>query len=154
LNEARQLVNEIISGDDLDDSLIKNIASIDQFFIQALSVEMEMAEKQKNAEKTSKLKLLLAKIQDLSTPAELKVLDRLLEVVDDEEKFTMALGEIEGSLSDQLLSYMSSIIAQYDERIKESSQDDQKQLIEALTKINKVYQVVLKHSMKQKLNAE
>ena len=73
LNSARSVLNRIVEAENPEEELLVNLASVDQFFIQALSGELELAEKNQQTERKSKLEIVLSRIQELSTPTELKI---------------------------------------------------------------------------------
>ena len=153
LAASRLVIDQIINHENPDEALLQNLGSIDQFFIQELSAEMELAEKQKLTERKIKLEDLLNKIQELTTPPELKVLEQLLDVADNEKELNIAVNDIDNQLSSQLIDYLTSIIGQYEERLKDISKNDRQEIEETLEKIKLVYNTVLKRSMKMKLSA-
>ena len=154
LTEARQTIDKIVNDDNPDNALLQNLGEIDQFLIQALSAEMELADKQQQLERKTKLENLLNKIQELTTPPELKVLDKLLDVVDNEQELIQSVTKIDEQLLSQLIGYLTSIIGQYEERLNEIEQADRNDIEETLTKLQLVYNAVLKRSMKMKLSSE
>ncbi len=154
LAASRLIIDNIINNDNPDEALLQNLGSIDQFFIQGLSAEMEIAEKQKLTERKIKLENLLNKIQELTTPPEMKVLEKLLDVVENEKELNDAVDEIDDQLSSQLIDYLTSIIGQYEERLKDTSENDRQEIEDTLKKIKLVYNSVLKRSMKMKLSAK
>ncbi len=151
LTDSRQAIEKIINADNPDEALLQNLNQIDQFFIQALSAEMELAEKQKQMERKNKLEKLLNKIQELTTPPELKELDKLLDVVDDEEELGRSVAKLDEQLLSQLTAYLTSIIGQYEERLQEVAKADKGEIEKTLAKIQLVYKAALKQSMKMKL---
>jgi len=154
LEASRHIIDKIINHDNPDEALLQYLGSIDQFFIQELSAEMEIAEKQKLAERKEKLENLLGKIQELTTPPELKILEQLLDMVDNKNELSKAVNQIDDQLSSQLIEYLTSIIGQYEERLKDISKNDRQEIVETLEKIMVIYNQVLKRSMKMKLSAE
>jgi hypothetical protein len=84
----------------------------------------------------------------------MKVLEKLLDVVENEKELNDAVDEIDDQLSSQLIDYLTSIIGQYEERLKDTSEIDQKEIEDTLKKIKLVYNSVLKRSMKMKLCAK
>jgi len=151
INSAREIINKIIEQENLEEALLNNLASVDQFFVQALSSELDLADQQKDEIRKKKLESLLNKIQEISTPPELKIMDHLLGEADDSEKLNKTIDGLDDQLSPQLIDYMTSVIGQYNERIEAASGEEKAELLQALEKIQEVYNAVLKHSMKQKL---
>ncbi len=154
LAASREVIDKIINHDNPDDALLQNLGSIDQFFIQELSAELELADKQKLTERKAKLEDLLNKIQELTSPPELEALEQLLDVVDNENELINAVNDIEEQLFSQLINYLTSIIGQYEERLKDTSKNDRQGIEETLEKIKLVYNAVLKRSMKMKISAK
>jgi len=154
LNAAREIINRILELDKMEEGLMENLASIDQIFIQALSGELELAEKQKQDERKKKLEELIQMIEEITTPPELKVLDNLLAVADNADVLSNAIYDLDEKINPKLIDYLTSIIGQYEERLNDSSDDDKRELEETLEKIKIVHKAVLKQSMKMNLKRE
>jgi len=154
LAASRLIIDNIINNENPDEAFLQNLGSIDQFFIQGLSAEIEIAEKQELTERKAKLENLLNKIQELTTPPEMKVLEKLLDLVENEKKLNDAVDEIDDQLSSELIDYLTSILGQYEERLKGTSENDRQEIEDTLKKIKLVYNSVLKRSMKMKLSAK
>jgi hypothetical protein len=151
IGQSRDLINKIIQTDEMEQAVIGNLNSIDQFFIQALSGELELAEQQKDQEKRSKLEKLLQFIQEITTPPELKVMDQLLEKADNSSELADEVKSLDAETLSNLIEYMTSIINQYEERMKTSNDEDKQKLEGNLNQIKTVYNAILKESMKQKM---
>lgn len=154
LAASRLIIDKIITQDNPDEALLQNLGSIDPFFIQELSSEIEIAEEQKLYDRKTKLENLFNKIQELTTPPELKVLEKLMDVVENEKELNNVMDDIDEELSSQLIDYLTSIIGQYEERLNETSKNDRQEIKETLEKIKLVYIFVLKRSMKMKLRGK
>ncbi len=151
LNSARSVLNRIVEAENPEEELLVNLANVDQYFIQALSGELELAEKNQQTERKSKLEIVLSRIQELSTPTELKIMDQLMSTADDDQQLAEAVKLIDENALNQLLEYMTGVIGQYQERLSGNNQKDRKELEDSLALINKVYSAVLKRSMRAKL---
>ena len=154
LAASRLIIDKIINHENPNEALLQYLGSIDPFFIQELSSEMEIAEKQKLSDRKTKLENLFKKIQELTTPPELKVLEKLLDVVENEKELKNVVDDIDGQLLSQLIDYLTSIIGQYEERLNETSKNDRQEIEETLEKMKLVYNSVLKRSMKMKLRGK
>jgi len=154
INSAREIINNILEEDNLQESLLNNLGAVDQFFIQALSAELELAEQKKDDVRKKKLEDLIALIQEITTPPELKVMDELLGSVDDKDELNQAISNLDENITQKLIEYMTSIIGQYNERISGTSGDEKDELVQALEKIQAVYSAVLKQSMQKNLKGE
>ena len=146
------MIDKILEFGKMEEGLMENLASIDQFFIQALSGELELAERQKQDDRKQKLEKLAHMIQEMTTPPELKVLDKLIVAADKEDELKELIIDLDDQIYPQVIDYMTSIIGQYEERIDSSTDDDKNELEESLEKIKLVYNAVLKHSMKMKMS--
>jgi hypothetical protein len=152
MNAAKEIINTIIAGESLEESLIKNIDHIDQIFVQALSSELEAAIKENLTERKEKLENLLQKIQELTTPPELKMVDNLLSAADDEGELENLLEEMKDQISPQLIDYMTSIISNFEEQINSAKGDSKDEIADTLKRLKSVYNAVLRRSMKLKLS--
>ena len=154
MNAAKEIINAIIDGESLEESLIKNIDHIDQLFVQTLSSELEVAIKENHTERKDKLEKLMHKIQELTTPPELKMVDHLLSAADDEGELEKLLEEIKDQISPQLIDYMTSIISNFEEQINAAEDDNKKEMADTLKRLKTVYNAALRKSMKLKLGEE
>lgn len=150
LKEAKDRIETLVDQEPLEEAILQNIAQIDQFFIQALSTELELAIKENQTNRKEKLERLLHKIQDITTPAELKLLDQLLATTEDEVKFTETIEDMEDQICSQLIDYLTSIISNYEEQIKTSKEEERSELKESLGRLKMVYNALLRKSMKMK----
>lgn len=150
MNAARETINTIIDEESLEEALIKNIEQIDQLFIQTLSSEIELAKKEKLTERKEKLKNLLHKIQELTTPPELKMVDHLLTAADNESDLENMLDEMKDQISPKLIDYMTSIISNFEEQINTEEGEGRDEMEDTLKRLKAVYNAVLRKSMKLK----
>jgi hypothetical protein len=153
-NEARDLIEMIINEESIEDTLMKNLNLIDQYFVQALASEMELAEKDNLTERKEKLEILMHLIQDLTTPAELKIVEQLLTVSKDEKKLDEMLAKLGDQINSQLIDYMTSIIGNYEEQIKAAKEDSKTELEDTFSRLKTIYNVVLRNSMKMKMGED
>ena len=153
INQARLLINQILESDNVERDLFSKLNQVDQFFIQALSIEIDLADQEKKEDRKQKLERILHAIQEATTPEELKALDNLLVYKDDEEKLVDEVRKLDPELISRLNDYLISLIANYEEQIKGSSDKDKAKVEEALESINKVYNKLLRESMKMKFES-
>ena len=152
MNAAKETINIIIEGESLEEALIKNIDQIDQLFVQTLSSELELAIKEKLTERKDKLENLMHKIQELTTPPELKMVDQLLSAADDEGELENLLDEMKDKINPQLIDYMTSIISNFEEKINAAEDENRDEMEDTLTRLKSVYNAALRRSMKLKLS--
>ena len=150
-NAAKEIINSIIEEESPEEALIKIIDQIDQLFVQTLSAELELAIKEKQTERKDKLGNLLQKIQELTTPPELKIIDQLLSAADKGELENL-LEEMKEQISPQFVDYMTSIISNFEEQINAADGDNQEEMKETLIRLKTVYNAVIRRSMKIKID--
>ena len=152
MNAAKEIINTIIEEESLEESLIKNIDQIDQLFVQTLSSELELAIKEKQTERKDKLEKLINKIQELTTPPELKMVDQLLTAADDEGELESLMEEMKDLIGPQLIDYMTSIISNFEEQTKADESESQDEMEDTLKRLKTVYNALLRRSMKLKID--
>jgi hypothetical protein len=153
IDQARELINDLTLKDNIEQELVPIMNQIDQFFIQALSIELEFAEKENNSDRKSKLENILHTIQEITTPRELKVLDNLLSHQDDEEKLIKEIRKLDSEIVTRLNDYLITLITNYEEQKKEASGEDIKSIEEVLDKVTNIYNMLLRESMKMKFSS-
>ena len=152
LKVAKDRVEVLIDQEPLEEAILNNREQIDQFFIQALSTELDLAIKENQTHRKEKLERLLNKIKDITTPMELKLLDHLLSAADNEVTLAETIEEIEDQISTQLIDYLTSIISNYEEQIKTT--EEESEMKESLERLKMVYTAVLRKSMKMKFGGK
>ena len=154
VNEAKEQIEIIISEEPIEDKLMENLNLIDQYFVQALTSEMELAVKDNQVERKEKLEKLMQLIQDLTTPAELKIVEQLLTVSKDEKKLGEMLNKLGDQINTELIDYMTSIIGNYEEQIKTAEEGNKAELEDTFSRLKTIYNVVLRNSMKINLGGK
>jgi len=154
VNEAKEQIEIIISEEPIEDKLMKNLNLIDQYFVQALTSEMELAVKDNQVDRKEKLEKLMQLIQDLTTPAELKIVEQLLTVSKDEKKLDEMLNKLGDQINTELIDYMTSIIGNYEEQIKTAEEGNKAELEDTFSRLKTIYNVVLRNSMKMNLGGK
>ena len=150
VNQAVENIDRIIESESIEESLIRNINLVDQLFVQALAGEIQKSENAKDDARLEKLNKLLGMIQELSTPPELKLLEGLLEAVEDEPKLDQMLNELDDESSGRLTEYLTSLISGYEDRSSVDGEDEE-QIAETLEKLKVVFNTLLRKSMEKKM---
>ena len=151
IKSAVEVINRIVQNDSIEEGLMQNIGSVDQFFVQALNGEINAAEKTKNEERKNHLIELYNYIQELSTPPELKKVEELLEVVDDEQKIKEIIDEIAPEFMEKLIGYLTSIISSYEEQSVKDDPENGDQIKDTLASLKLVFNQLLRKSMQDKM---
>jgi len=148
---AVETINQIIENKSIEESLMQNIGLVDQFFVQALSEEINLAEEGKEDERKTKLIKLFQIIQELTTPPELKKVEELVAISDNSNKLEAVLNEMDPELSEKVINYLTSIITNYEEQATQGEGENLEQLNETLSKLKKVFNELLRKSMESKM---
>jgi hypothetical protein len=151
ITETKKQIDMILESDSLEEALYTNIRSIDQFFVQVLSTELNEAKESKNTQKEEKLAELLQIIQKLTTPPELEAIEALLSASGDEENLSAAIGQLDQQLMSRVIEYLTSLISNYDEQIASGTAENIGQMKETQGKLQLVFNSLLKESMEQKM---
>lgn len=152
LNNAVEQINSLLKMEPLEEAILQNLDKIDQYFIQALSAELERATAEKQNERKEKLELLLHKIQEISTPAEMKIVEKLMAIADNEKELNNLIEEMKDQISSQLVDYLTSIVNNFGEQIADAEEKNKKELENTLNKLNNVYKAIIRKTMKMKLS--
>jgi len=145
MNEAKQLLEKIVSVEKIEEELEKNLHVINDFFIQVLQTELSAARKDGNLERIQKLERIMIVIEKASAPAkEIKFFENLLEFKDQDD-LDRLISENSANINQAFLDLMNNIVNQV------QKQDNQPELFE---KVRTVHKAVLRHSMKKKMEAD
>lgn len=151
LSDTVDIIDRIIESESVEDGLMQNIGLIDQFFVQALSSEINLAEQNDHEDRKNKLVELFQRIQELTAPPELKKLEELVALSGDKKKLDSALDAMDPELADKVIGYMTSIISNYEEQVSQEGADNLEELKETLDKLKSVFNELLRKSMEKKM---
>jgi len=143
LQKSRDLLNRMISSENIEGEVEKNISQINELFIQVLQSELSAARKESDLEKIQKLERVMIVIEKASAPPEeIKLIETLLEYKDQED-LDRLVEENKENINQEFLEMMNNIVGQFE------TQTDQ---AEAKEQIRNVYKAVLRYSMKANMN--
>jgi hypothetical protein len=143
LKLARELLNKILESDNIGEATLKNISTIDEFFLQELTRSLEEEKKQGNLEKASKLQQVVEAIQQASSATQaLAFIEALLETPDDAERQKLLL-ENKDLITPEFLNTLSSLVYQV-----QSNND-----VQMSEKFKSLHRQVLRFSMEKNLKA-
>jgi hypothetical protein len=154
ISQAKEILDTIIKADSVTKAVMENISYIDEFFIQALSSEIELAKKKDDEDRLERLQEVLSAIEEISTPAEFKLIDELLEVADDDEKLEQKINQHSEEMTEEFMNNLTNILNQVEERKKDLTGKDKERQEDVLERLEKVHQKVLKESMEKKFQAD
>ncbi|MFO7944964.1 MAG: CpXC domain-containing protein [Anaerolineales bacterium] len=154
MSQAKEILATIIKADSVTKAVMENISYIDDFFIQAISSEIELAKKKNDEDRLERLQEVLSAIDEISTPAEFKLIDELLEAADDDEKLKQKISQHSEEMTEELLNNLTNILNQVEERKEHLTGKDKEKQEDVLERLEKVHQKVLKASMEKKFQAD
>jgi CpXC protein len=136
--QARKNINTIIQSNDIKETMIQNLAIVDEFFVQAFNEEMEAARKAGDLEKISQLKQVEEVVDQASTPPkEVSTIQDLLEAAGSDEELQKKLDEYKQDITPEFMDILSSLLTR-----AEAGED-----AELKVRMNKVFTAALRISM-------
>lgn len=150
MEAARQNVEALLQAPNLEEAVQQNLEAIDDLFVQTVQAELEQARKDGNLDRSARLGQILNMIEDASAaPAELALVEELMEYIDDQDAMTQALEKHADEVTPELTQVLTSLIAQGQSVVGETQGEQQKEQQEALDRIQKVYEAVLHFAMRR-----
>jgi hypothetical protein len=142
--QAKKLLENILSSENIAESAEKNLERIDELFIQVLENELALARKNANLDRISKLEQVMIIIEKANEPpAEIKLLQDLLSTNNDEE-LQKKIVEHSAEITSEFAEIINNVIAQSEG----SKQDDN-----LIAKLKALYRSVLRFTMQKNLQA-
>ena len=142
LEQAMQVLQTIVSAANMEEAIIQNAPHINEFFMEALRIEIEKARQQNNLERSSKLTQIAETLEKLSTPPETELIEMLLSVESEEERLKI-LEQNPQLVTPELVDLLGSFAAQSDA--------DESQPAEIKQQIQETFSTVLRYAMKNKI---
>ena len=153
LKEARERIETILGEENLSEAVMNNISYIDEFFLQALGAELEDAKKNNNAQRLEKLQQLMQVIEEISTPAEFKLIDEFLEVAEDDAKLEAKIQEHSAELNEEFMNNLTGIVGQVEDRLEELQGKEKERQEQVLERLKLVHKKALRHTMEKKFKS-
>jgi hypothetical protein len=155
IQAARKNVDLLLQAPDLEAAVRQNIEAIDETFIQALTLELELARKEGNLDRSARLQQLMTAIEAASAPPpEIMFAEQLLSVADDENALAKMLADNDALVTPDLAQVLASLIAQGQAVVQETSGAEQAQHDATLARLQKVYEAVLYYSMQKQFTGK
>jgi CpXC protein len=144
--QAQELVEKILSQDDMVKAVQENAQFITQDVVDIAGQMLRKASEQNDYARMGKLQKLIEVLQQASTPPEVEFIEHLLDAPDEAalEKMLEANKDL---VNDQLMEAIIGLVAQVDQAAEQGN-PEAKALSE---KLSKVYKIAMKFSMKQNL---
>lgn len=129
--EARRLLDEILTAEDVSEATGQNLPAIDEFFLQVLNSEMEAARQGGDLARIEKLQQVVNVIQQASAPPpEIALIEELLDAPDDQATRRL-MEEHKDQITPDFLQMLSGLLAQ----VQQSGQDSE--LLQRLQRLNR-----------------
>ena len=148
VNMARKNVDILVGvKENLPQIIVQNLPAIDDYFLQALAVEMEEADKKKDTARLEKLKEIMAVVEDVLQAASLGpdgvLLEALLEVETPEERKAV-MEENADKITPEFIESVTGFMM----KLENAESEEEKGLKE---KVHTIYREALRFSMKSQM---
>lgn len=144
VEQSRQLLNQILQSENIEQATEQHFPEIDEFFMEALNAELQQARSQGDLERIGKLQRVNAVLEKASTPPpEVTMIERLLEV-EDEDTRRQILSENPEMITPEFLQLLGGLVAQ-------SQQQEQDPTV--AERLQQIYSLALRFSMEQRLKS-
>ncbi len=141
LDQARQLLEAILSSEDVAKAIAESLPAVDDFFVRVVDEAMDAARKKADLDRIGKLQKVMDILQQASAPPEYALVEELLEAPD-EKALRGKLQEHKEEITPEFLDAVAGLVSQV-----EQSGDQ-----EMTGKIKQLYQAVLRFSMEANMS--
>jgi len=144
--QAQEIVENILSQDDMVKAVQENIQNITQDVVEIANQMLRQASDQNDYARMGKLQKMIEVLRQASTPPEVEFIEHLLDAPDDAtiEKMLEDNGEM---VNDEFMQALVGLIAQVDQAAEQGN-PEAKDLSE---KLSNVYKTAMKFSMKKNM---
>jgi hypothetical protein len=140
-NRSREILSQILAAPNVVEAVQQNAQSIDEFFLQALSEELERARKNGDLERIDKIRQVDSLLQQASKPSrEIELIQELLGIENEAEQQKF-LEENRAGITPEFMETLGSVMAQF-----QSNEDH-----ELAARIENLYRKALRFSMKMNM---
>jgi len=142
MNKSKDNLEKILQAENIEEEVTKNPEVINDFFIQNIQNEIAYARQKGDSERLNKLDQLMGVIEKYSAPLrQIKLLETMLEI-EDETALDKLIEERQDELTDDFISLLNNVIAEYEKSAKD---------VNLLNKLKLIYKKVLRMSMRAKI---
>ncbi|MBL8088896.1 MAG: hypothetical protein KF758_17080 [Anaerolineales bacterium] len=142
--QAQEFLDKLLEQDDIEKATRENLEGFTQDSVDLAQQMLRQASEKNDYTRMGKLQKMIQVLQAASTPPEVMLIEQLIQAPDDATVEEM-LKQNESMVSQQLLDYMSNLVAQME------SQPDNPEAKAMGEKLSQVYKVALKFSMKKNM---
>jgi hypothetical protein len=142
--QAQEFLEKLLAQDDIEKATRENLEDFTQDSVDLAQQMLRQASEKNDYTRMGKLQKMIQVLQAASAPPEVMFIEQLIQLPD-EAAIESALKQNESMVSQQLLDYMSNMVAQLE------SQPDNPEAKAMSQKLSEVYKAALKFSMKKNL---
>jgi hypothetical protein len=144
--QAQELVESILSQDDIVKALQENIQNISQDVVDIANQMLKQASEKNDYARMGKLQKMLEVLRQASAPPEVEFIEHLLDAPDDAALDKM-LEDNKGMINDEFMQALVGLVAQVDQAAEQGNPE-----ASALSeKLSKLYKTAMKFSMKKNM---
>lgn len=142
---SSEILEKILSAENIEEAIMQNADAINDFFIQNLDDELKKARKSGDLERINKLEQVMVFIERATAPSEeIQLLEELLDFEDQNQLEEKIKANIE-KITPEFISAINSVIIQSEES---GTRED------LTEKLKKVHKTVLRFSMLEKMKKD
>ena len=142
---AQELIDEIISHDDIEEATLQALPSINEIFLEVLRKRIQKARKDSDQAQLEKLQTVASAIQKVSAPgANIELIEALIQA-ENENAVDTILNENADEVTDEFVQFLMNLLNQTQQQEGRQATAD---------KLQQVYRQALRFSMKRNLEKE
>ncbi len=142
---AKQLLDEILEQEDIEEATMEALPSINETFLDVLRSEIQKARKEEAQDKLAKLQKVASAIQKVSSPgANIELIEALIRAEND-DAINAVLDENADELTDEFMQFLMNLLNQTQQQKGQEATAE---------KLQQIYRKALRFSMKRNLQKE
>ncbi len=142
---AKQLLDEILEQEDIEEATMEALPSINEIFLDVLRSEIQKARKEEAQDKLAKLQKVANAIQKVSSPgANIELIETLIRAEND-DAINAILDENAEELTDEFMQFLMNLLNQTQQQKGQEATAE---------KLQQIYRKALRFTMKRNLEKE
>ncbi len=142
---AKQLLDEILEQEDIEEATMEALPSINEIFLDVLRSEIQKARKEEAKDKLAKLQKVASAIQKVSSPgANIELIETLIRAEND-DAINAVLDENADELTDEFMQFLMNLLNQTQQQKGQEATAE---------KLQQIYRKALRFTMKRNLQKE
>jgi len=142
---AKQLLDEILEQEDIEEATMEALPSINEIFLDVLRSEIQKARKEEAQDKLAKLQKVASAIQKVSSPgANIELIEALIRAEND-DAINAVLDENADELTDEFMQFLMNLLNQTQQQKGQEATAE---------KLQQIYRKALRFTMKRNLQKE